>query len=62
MQASYVRRCTTIGRQVRVDLPDGSAVSGRAESVDGSGRLVVATEAGRRTLGAGDVVHVRPVV
>jgi BirA family biotin operon repressor/biotin-[acetyl-CoA-carboxylase] ligase len=62
LHASYVRRCTTLGRPVRVDLPDGSAVTGTAESIDGSGRLVVTTGAGRRTLGAGDVVHARPVV
>ena len=62
LQASYVRRCATIGRQVRVDLSDGSAVTGTAESVDASGRLVVAAATGRRALGAGDVVHVRPVV
>ena len=57
-----MRRCSTLGQAVRVDLPDGSAVSGTAESVDGSGRLVVATGTGRRVLGAGDVVHVRRVV
>jgi BirA family biotin operon repressor/biotin-[acetyl-CoA-carboxylase] ligase len=57
-----VRRCTTLGRRVRVDLPDGSSVSGTAESVDSSGRLVVASASGGQALGAGDVVHVRPVV
>ena len=62
LQASYVRRCVTLGRPVRVDLPDGTTVTGDADSVDGSGRLVVATPAGRHTLSAGDVVHVRPVV
>jgi BirA family biotin operon repressor/biotin-[acetyl-CoA-carboxylase] ligase len=62
LQESYVRRCSTLGQSVRVDLPDGSSVSGTAESVDGSGRLVVATGTGRRALGAGDVVHVRRVV
>ena len=28
LHPAYVRRCTTIGRQVRVDLPDGSTVRG----------------------------------
>jgi len=59
LQDSYVRRCSTLGRQVRVELPDGSAVVGLAESVDTSGRLVVATSVGRRTLAVGDVRHVR---
>jgi len=60
LHASYVHRCSTLGRQVRVDLPDGSAVTGVAESIDAGGRLVVTTGAGRRVLAAGDVVHVRP--
>ncbi len=62
LHLAYVRRCTTIGQRVRVDLPDGTVVTGTAESVDSSGRLVVASAGGRQTLGAGDVVHVRPVV
>ena len=62
LQASYVRRSATVGRSVRVALPDGSSLSGSAESVDSAGRLVVATGTGRRTLSAGDVMHVRPVV
>lgn len=60
LQASYVRRCVTLGQQVRVELPDGTAVTGRADTVDAHGRLVLATPAGRRVMGAGDVVHVRP--
>jgi BirA family biotin operon repressor/biotin-[acetyl-CoA-carboxylase] ligase len=62
LQASYVRRCATLGQRVRVDLPDGTVATGDAESVDAGGRLVIAAAAGRRALGAGDVVHVRPVV
>lgn len=59
LHASYVRRCNTLGRQVRVRLPDGVELSGRAEAVDGAGRLVLATVAGRRLVAAGDVLHVR---
>lgn len=57
---SYVRRCGTLGRQVRVDLPTGEQVYGEATGVDADGRLEVRTTEGPRILAAGDVVHVRP--
>lgn len=57
---SYVRRCSTLGRQVRVELPSGEHLDGTATGVDTDGRLEVDTGEGRRLLGAGDVVHVRP--
>lgn len=47
--------CLTLGREVAVSLPDGSALSGLAERIDAEGRLVVAG----RAVSAGDVVHVR---
>jgi len=59
LQASYVCRCATLGRDVRVELPDGSMIVGRAETVDDDGRLVVVSAMGREVLAAGDVVHVR---
>ncbi|MDQ1428741.1 MAG: BirA family transcriptional regulator [Acidimicrobiaceae bacterium] len=37
---AYLRRCATVGRQVRVETPDG-AVVGRAEAVEADGRLRV---------------------
>lgn len=52
----YRALCSTIGQQVRVELPTG-AVEGRADGVDDDGRLVVDGTA----YGAGDVVHLRPV-
>lgn len=52
----YRGACTTLGRHVTVHLPDGEEFTGRAEAVDEHGRLVV----DGRTVGAGDVVHVRP--
>jgi len=58
---SYAAACLTLGRQVRVDLPDGAAIEGRAVAVDASGRLVVEAADGRHEVGAGDVVHVRAV-
>ena len=57
---SYVRRCSTLGRQVRVELPSGEHLHGTASGIDTDGRLEVNTADGRRMLGAGDVVHVRP--
>jgi BirA family transcriptional regulator, biotin operon repressor / biotin---[acetyl-CoA-carboxylase] ligase len=56
---SYLRRCSTLGRQVSVALPAGGSLAGEAVRVDDSGRLVVRTDAGERAVGAGDVVHVR---
>lgn len=55
----YRSRCGTLGRDVRVQLPDGTAVSGRAVEVDAEGRLVVAGPLGESALTVGDVVHVR---
>lgn len=54
---SYVRRCLTIGQQVRVSLPDGTTLEGEATALDDVGRLVVAG----RAVSAGDVTHVRPL-
>jgi BirA family biotin operon repressor/biotin-[acetyl-CoA-carboxylase] ligase len=55
----YRRRCATLGREVRVELPGGVVLDGRAVDVDSDGSLVVETAAGRRSVTAGDVVHVR---
>jgi BirA family biotin operon repressor/biotin-[acetyl-CoA-carboxylase] ligase len=51
--------CGTLGRQVRVELPDGSTLAGEATDVEEAGRLVVRTDDGEHLLSAGDVVHVR---
>jgi BirA family biotin operon repressor/biotin-[acetyl-CoA-carboxylase] ligase len=60
LRAAYLEACSTLGRPVRVQLPTGGALHGRAVDVDADGRLRV--DDGRRVhvLGAGDVVHVRP--
>lgn len=53
-------RLSTRGATVRVDLPDGSALSGLAIGVDAEGRLVVDVAGRERVaVAAGDVVHVR---
>lgn len=54
--ARYRAECDTIGREVEVSLPDGTTLTGTATGLDQHGRLLV----GDRTIGAGDVVHVRP--
>lgn len=56
---AYRRRCSTLGRQVEVQLGSGSVVSGEATGVDTDGCLLVATADGEQVFGAGDVVHVR---
>ena len=60
LREAYRQRCATLGEPVRVDLPGGSAVTGRAVDLDAEGRLVVLTAGGPRALAAGDVTHVRP--
>ncbi len=60
LATSYRSHCATLGRDVRVDLPGGGELVGRAVDVDEHGRLVVETADGPERVGAGDVVHVRP--
>ena len=50
----YRRRCATLGRRVRVELP-GETFEGLAEGVDDQGRLLV----DGRAVAAGQVVHLR---
>jgi len=59
LRAEYLRLCVTLGRDVRVELPGGGVLSGRAGDVDEFGRLLVAGEGGVAAVSAGDVVHVR---
>ena len=55
----YRELCVTLGRDVRAELPGGTAVEGRAVEIDDDGALVVETASGRRTVLAGDVSHLR---
>lgn len=59
LRASVAAVCGTLGRDVRVELPDGSEWFGTAEAIDGEGRLVVVSGAERRIVAAGDVTHLR---
>lgn len=61
LRGDYRRACTTLGARVRVELPDGSAVTGLARDVTVDGGLVVDTDAGPRTFTAADVQHLRPL-
>ena len=59
LRASYLRYCATVGRDVRVEMPGGRTLTGRASDVDGAGRLLVSADDGVHPVSAGDVVHVR---
>jgi BirA family biotin operon repressor/biotin-[acetyl-CoA-carboxylase] ligase len=52
---AYRELCSTLGREVRVELPGDRSVEGTAEAVDEHGRLVV----DGTPFAAGDVVHLR---
>lgn len=61
LQEAYVAGCATLGRDVRAELPGGTALTGEAVALDGDGRLVLATADGERhSVSAGDIVHLRP--
>ncbi len=59
LRAAYLRSCSTVGRDVRVELPGGSVLTGRATDVDAAGCLLVSAADGQYAVSAGDVVHVR---
>jgi BirA family transcriptional regulator, biotin operon repressor / biotin---[acetyl-CoA-carboxylase] ligase len=61
LRAAYLRCCSTVGQYVRVELPGGGTLTGRACDVDSVGRLLVGAPDGMHAMSAGDVVHVRPV-
>ncbi len=56
----YRERCSTIGREVRILLPDNRQILGEAITVDDDGRLVIRDEKDQLCpIAAGDVTHVR---
>jgi BirA family biotin operon repressor/biotin-[acetyl-CoA-carboxylase] ligase len=59
LRAAYTGACSTLGRQVRVELPGGSVLTGTAEGIDEAGCLRVAEGGEVTAVSAGDVVHVR---
>ncbi|WP_409330452.1 biotin--[acetyl-CoA-carboxylase] ligase [Trujillonella humicola] len=60
LAADYLAWCATVGTEVVVTMPDGSALEGVAQAVDWDGRLVVRTSGGTVEMASGDVRHVRP--
>ncbi len=58
---SHVRGvCGTIGRRVRVELPDGSAVEADATGIDDEGRITIRDRPGvERSVAVGDLTHLR---
>ncbi|WP_018180632.1 biotin--[acetyl-CoA-carboxylase] ligase [Jongsikchunia kroppenstedtii] len=59
---AYRRRCDTVGRRVRVELPGAAELLGTAVTVDEQGRVVVRDDAGvEHAVAAGDVTHLRTV-
>ncbi|MDX6215226.1 MAG: BirA family transcriptional regulator [Frankiales bacterium] len=54
-RSSYRALCSTLGREVRLELPGGRSVAGIADAIDEDGRLVV----DGTPYAAGDVVHLR---
>ncbi len=60
VDARYRERLSTLGRRVRVELPN-SEIHGTAIDVERDGRLVVLDTCGvTQRLDVGDVVHLRP--
>ncbi|MFE3325262.1 biotin--[acetyl-CoA-carboxylase] ligase [Streptomyces sp. NPDC059176] len=61
LQETYAAGCSTLGLTVRVELPGDRTLIGEAVAIDGDGRLVVTTPDGKdHSIGAGDIVHLRP--
>jgi len=55
-----VARCSTIGRQVRVELPAGAVQHGTAVGIDLEGRLEVRDDSDTvHAVAAGDIIHLR---
>jgi BirA family biotin operon repressor/biotin-[acetyl-CoA-carboxylase] ligase len=64
-RSEYSSECLTIGRSVRVELPDEQQIFGLANGIDDAGRLLVSIEnqfgesSETLALAAGDVWHLR---
>ena len=60
LRTAYADVCSTLGREVEVHLAGDEVRRGEALDVDAGGALVVSSADGTFTVGAGDVIHVRP--
>jgi len=61
IRAEVQELCGTIGTDVRVQLPSGASLEGRATGLDGLGRIVIrpASDSAPTAIAAGDVTHLR---
>jgi len=60
LHREYVEGLSTIGREVRIEMLNGTFVEGRAIDVDEGGRLVVRDSAdATHRMAVGDVIHLR---
>ena len=59
LREAYLAGCATVGRRVRVLLPDGREAHGTATGVDADGQLLVDADGETLRLAAGDVLHLR---
>jgi len=57
---TYRTHSSTLGRTVRVSLPDGGDVVGTAVRLESNGSLVLDIDGRERSIAAADVVHLRP--
>lgn len=60
LRTAYADVCSTLGREVEVHLAGDEVRRGEALDIDAGGALVVSSADGTFTVGAGDVIHVRP--
>lgn len=60
IRAAWTARAETIGKRVRIILPEGELV-GLARGVSAEGALILETERGLREILVGDCVHLRPL-
>lgn len=61
IRAAVADACDTLGRVVRVHLPDGDDLLGTAADIDSDGRVVInrSSDGQLVTVGVGDVTHLR---
>ena len=59
LRAAYLGLCSTVGRDVRAELPAGNVIRGTAAGINTDGQLIVRTREGEVAVGAGDVQHLR---
>ncbi|MGC0250338.1 biotin--[acetyl-CoA-carboxylase] ligase [Pseudactinotalea sp. Z1748] len=59
VRAPVEQVCVSIGADVRVELPDGSALEGTVARLASDGAMIMRTAEGEHTIRAGDVQHLR---